>query len=86
MRFVVLRTYICGVISYPYTNKLDVAERSKRVQGAKTPVAGLGDGGSARGPGAEPLSGISSLLVAVQKSAILLRLRRQGKSAFSAYF
>ena len=42
LRLIVLRTCICGVMSHPYHNKLDVAERRKRVQGAKAPVAGLG--------------------------------------------
>ena len=42
LRLIVLRKCICGVISHPYHNKLDVAERGKRVQGAEAPVAGLG--------------------------------------------
>ena len=59
LRLIVMRTCICDVISHPYHNRLDVAERWNRVQGMKAPVAGLGGEVPPRGPGAEPLSGIS---------------------------
>ena len=51
LHLIVLRTCICGVISHPYHYELDVAERGKRVQGAKAPVAGLGGEVPPRGPG-----------------------------------
>ena len=87
LRLIVLRMCKCGVISHFYRKKLDVAERGEGGPGSES--SGWRASPPPQSPGVQgwsPFRGVSLSLIAVQQSAILLPLRRQGKSAFSAYF